>query len=128
MPGNVTISATEQAQGEISVDVSNNGGSTEYQTGPNSAINNTGGSIQEGDVGIVTWDSSESTLSVDSLGSRGSGTVSSRGTSITVSNEGNTDLEGTVEIDLTGEYGSNSGYAGETVPFGAVDGKSAYLK
>ena len=115
MPGHGQIIATAEAQGDLVADVSNTDGATEYQTGQNTLTNNTGQSLKEGDVVITAWDSSAGCVCADDIGTRATGDVNSKGTTLTITSSGDTDLEGTVEINTSGTYGSNSGYARASV-------------
>ncbi|MDX2359976.1 MAG: hypothetical protein QNK23_04150 [Crocinitomicaceae bacterium] len=126
MPGHGTVINGTVGEDDATIDVDNNGGSTNYATGIQTALNKTGGTVTSGDVVEVDWNTRDSKLEINSIGSRATGNVNSEGTQITITDSGDTALSGTVNISTT--YGDNEGFDDQTgVRCGNVNGKAAYL-
>lgn len=123
MPGHGTVMNTTSGQDDAMVCVDNNDGSRDYSTGEQAAVNLTGGTLNQGDVVEVKYDGQ---LQVTVVGNPAVGNVDADGTSITITDSGDTALSGTVNIST--EYGENEGFAeAQGVNCGNVDGKAAYL-
>ena len=126
MPGHGSVITTTSGQDNGSIYVDNNDGSERYTTGTQEAFNLSGGSVNQGDVVSVDWNDSESRLEITAVGTKATGDVNTSGTSITITDSGDTALSGTVSIST--KHGENEGYAGATgICCGNVDGEGSYL-
>ncbi|MEM0999698.1 MAG: hypothetical protein AAGN35_21750 [Bacteroidota bacterium] len=121
--GHGTVISGGQAQGDARVHVNSNGGDTHYESGVDyDAINNTSENIEPGQVVFLEWDGAH--VSVASIGKRAVGDVSANGTFITITDPGDTGLEG--EVDISSGYDS---FGGATeVSCADMDGAASYLE
>ena len=130
--GHGTILTGGEGQGDVTVYVDDNGNSRFYSDGEQTAVNDAGKAVVKGDTVNFTWvDASgrdPAYLSVSSIGTGATGDVNDAGTKINISDGGTTSLSGNVSIDVSGKYGSNTGFGGEKgVTCSNVDSKAAYL-
>ena len=124
--GHGTILAGADAQGDARAWVTNNGGEESYEYDcERDIINSSGETIEPGQV--VFLEVQGSSLIAVSLGGRAKGNVSSDGQSFTVTDAGQTDLSGTIEISSS--HGNNDGFGGATdVTASNINGQAAYLE
>lgn len=127
MAGRGSVITEENAYGYCDVFITNAGSEEPYELGSQLGRNNTTGALCQGDVVLVSWDEAIEEISIDALGERGEGNVSTDGRSILVIEEGDTELTGVISIDLSSEFGTNEGFGNQTVTFANIDGKAAYL-
>ena len=126
MPGHGTVIAGSSGQDDASVAVDNNGGSSNYDKRIQTAYNNSGGTVNAGDVVIVDWDGDNERVQITGIGKKATGSVASSGDRITITDSGDTALSGTVTISSS--YGENEGWGGaENVNCGNVEGDGSYL-
>lgn len=122
-----SVVQSNDGQGNSLVYVHNNGGDENISVGhTESAVNQSGGELQEGDVALLAWDSENSQIVITAKGVRATGDVPAEGTTINITNGGDSDLQGEVTISTT--HGNNDGYGGASgVRCANVGGKAAYL-
>lgn len=127
MAGHGTLTTGGDAQGDCTCYVSSNGGNGNYPQNETSEVHNdTGKTLSEGDVVILDWDSTNGRISATSKGQKATGNVDGSGTSIEITNGGDTGMDGT--INISNEYGNNGGFGGEEgVQCGCVNGEASYL-
>ena len=126
MPGHGSIINGSTGQDDTSVYVDDTGESHKYSTGIQNAINYTGGSVNQGDVVNLEWDEDNNQLRINSIGNRATGNVDQDGSSITITDSGNTALSGTISI--SNRYGENDGWAGaDGISLANVNGEGSYL-
>ena len=95
--GHGTLITGSIAQGDARVHVNSTGGAAEYEAGyEQDCINETGTTITAGQVVFLDWNGSN--LIASSVGSRAKGSVSSNGSIFSVSDGGDTGLDGDVDI------------------------------
>ena len=125
MPGHGIVMSTTSGQDDNSLCIDSNGGSEGYDLGTQEATNVSGETLNVGDVVECEWNESKSRLEITRMGTKATGTVDEEGTRITITDSGDTQLSGTVNVSSS--YGENEGWAGATVCCGNVNGEAAYL-
>lgn len=126
MPGHGTIINTTTGQDGGSLCVDDNEGSENYKAETQDAYNATGGTVEQGDVVSVEWNSDEGRLEMTAVGTKATGDVSEDGTSITITNSGDTALSGTIAISSSN--GENEGFAeARNITCGNINGEASYL-
>ncbi len=126
MPGHGTMLSTSSGQDTASIAIDNTGGASGYDVGTQAAVNYTGSTVNAGDVVETEWDSEKEELQITRASSRATGNVNEEGTSLTITDSGDTALSGTISIST--KNGENEGYAGASgVTCGNVDGDASFL-
>ncbi len=125
MSGHGTVVSGADAQGTCTIYVSDNGGSGDYSAGSEqSVVNNTGGTLNPGNVVVIDWNGEA--IQANATGAPAKGDVDSAGRRLTIVDSGDTGLSGT--INISSSYGNNSGFNGETdINCGNVNGEASYL-
>lgn len=126
MAGHGTVINGDDGQGNAEIYVITSGGNGYYQVGINTAHNDSGKTLTQGEIVITDWDVPNYRITITTTGNRATGSVSADGTKFTVTDAGDTSLSGKVTISTT--YGQNSGFGGQSnIKAGNVEGQAAYL-
>jgi len=125
MSGHGTILIGADGQDNATIYVNDNGGSEHYAKGEHECLNDSGTTVEVGDVVFCDWENDR--LCATGKGVPATGTVSSSGTRFRVTDAGDTGLSG--DIAIAENYGENQGFGGESdVSASNVNGEAAYLR
>lgn len=125
MPGHGIVLTSTNGQDDASLCVDSNGGSEGFDVGTQDAVNVSGKTLTVGDVVECDWNDDNRRLEITKMGTKASGEVNEEGTQINISDSGDTQLSGTVNV--SSEYGENEGWAGSNACCGNVNGEASYL-